>query len=596
LSILKTLAVGLLALSITACFEDKPQRGADPTVGVPPPPVNQAPSIGGLPTEATIVAGNPFQLTPTATDPENDPLIFEIENRPVWASFNAATGRLSGTPADANVGTFENVRISVRDGVNVTHGNIFRVVVNARSATPPGNRPPVISGSPPNSTMEGQAYTFTPSASDPDGQSLTFSISGRPSWASFNSGNGRLAGTPGAGSTGNYPNIRISVSDGASSTSLPAFTITVTTTGGATNRPPVISGSPATSGREGIAYSFTPTASDPDGNPLTFSISNRPSWASFSTSNGRLSGTPPAGRAGNYAGILISVSDGSQSVSLSSFSINVTANRAPTISGTPATAVSTGQAYSFTPTAADADGNTLTFSIVNRPSWATLTTTTGRLSGTPSTTAAGEYVDIRISVGDGSATTSLAPFSITVDQANRPPTISGAPATAIVVGQAYSFTPSATDPDGDTLSFSIAGRPSWAAFNTSTGRLSGTPGAGTVGSYPNVRITVSDDTLQASLAAFSISVQQAANGSATVSWRAPTTRSDGSPLRNLAGYRIRHGNSSGSYPNTITISNPGVTTYVVGNLASGTHYFVLASYDTNGLESANSSPASKTIP
>jgi hypothetical protein len=578
---------------MAGCLENKPEELSEAPVVLPPsPPVNQAPSIGGLPSsEATVVAGTALQITPTATDPENDPLTFEIENKPVWAAFNAATGGLSGTPADSNVGTFDNVRISVRDSVNVTRGNAFRVVVSARSVTPPANRAPVISGTPPAMAAEGQAYSFTPSASDPDANALTFSIAGLPAWASFNASTGRLSGTPGAGSAGTYSNIRISVSDGAASAALPAFSITVA----AANRTPTINGSPPTAGREGIAYSFTPGASDPDGNPLTFSISNRPSWASFSTSTGRLSGTPPIGSAGTFSGIAISVSDGNLSASLPAFAVNVAANRAPTISGTPASTVTTGQAYSFTPTASDPDGNTVTFSIVNRPAWATFSTTTGRLSGTPASTSVGEYIEIRISVSDGNASASLATFSITVEQANRAPTISGSPPTSIVTGQAYSFTPNASDPDDDTLTFSITNRPAWASFDSNSGRLSGAPALGAVGSFTNIRITVSDGALQTSLAAFSIEVQSAANGSALLSWTAPTTRSDGSPLTDLAGYRLRYGSASGSYPNTITIASPGITSYLVENLAPGTYYFVLASYDSAGVESADSSPVSKTI-
>ena len=126
--------------------------------------------------------------------------------------------------------------------------------------------------------------------------------------------------------------------------------------------------------------------------------------------------------------------------------------------------------------------------------------------------------------------------------------------------------------------------------------MSGTPGTGTVGSYGNIQIRVSDGTLQDSLAAFSIAVQQSANGTATLTWTPPTTREDGSPLTNLAGYKVRYGNAAGNYPTTITLNNPGVTSYLVENLASGTWYFVLASFDSDGAESADSSPASKKIP
>jgi hypothetical protein len=270
-------------------------------------------------------------------------------------------------------------------------------------------------------------------------------------------------------------------------------------------------------------------------------------------------------------------------------------NVAPSISGTPPTSVLAGQTYSFTPNASDANGNALTFAIVNRPTWASFSASTGRLTGTPASSAVGQYVDIRISVSDGQLSTSLAPFSVTVTQGNRAPTISGSPPTAAREGQAYSFTPSAADADGNPLTFSITNRPSWAQFNTGNGALTGVPGMGTVGNYANITIRVSDSIATATLPAFSIAVQQSAMGSATLSWQAPTTRTDGSPLTNLAGYRIRYGTSSGNYPNLIGIPNGGLTSAVIENLPPSTYYFVISAYDTTGVESVNSSPVSKTI-
>ncbi len=98
---------------------------------------------------------------------------------------------------------------------------------------------------------------------------------------------------------------------------------------GVDDHDPVISGTPATTVMELSAYSFTPTASDDDvgnGGQLTFSITNKPSWASFDTANGRLSGTPPRDAAGSYSNIVISVSDdgGLTKVNLPAFSITVT--------------------------------------------------------------------------------------------------------------------------------------------------------------------------------------------------------------------------------------------------------------------------------
>ena len=78
--------------------------------------------------------------------------------------------------------------------------------------------------------MAGQAYSFQPSASDPNGDTLTFSVTNLPAWATFNASTGRLTGTPSATDVATYSNISISVSDGQASASLNAFAITVADT------------------------------------------------------------------------------------------------------------------------------------------------------------------------------------------------------------------------------------------------------------------------------------------------------------------------------------------------------------------------------
>ena len=469
--------------------------------------------------------------------------------------------------------------------------------VNAISGggTVPSNRAPTISGTPPATAPVAVAYSFTPTASDPDGGTRTFAIANRPSWATFNTTTGRLSGTPTSANVGTFANISISVSDGAASASLPAFTITVNA---APNRPPTISGTPPASAPVGAAYSFTPTASDPDGGTLTFAISNRPSWATFSTSTGRISGTPTTANVGTFANIGISVSDGSASAALPAFTItvNAPANRPPTISGTPATTATVGVAYAFTPTASDPDGGTLTFAIANRPSWAAFSTTTGRLSGTPATANVGTFANIVVSVGDGSASTALPAFTITVNPApNRAPTISGAPVTTVLQGTAYSFQPTASDADGDTLAFSIVNLPAWATFNSATGRLQGTPGPGDVGTTTGIVITVSDGKVSASLPAFAIAVQAFATGSATLTWVSPTTNTDDTPLTNLAGFKVYWGTTLGNYSSSTTIMNPGLTRYVVENLTPNTWYFAVKAVNSAGVESVFSNAASKTI-
>ncbi|MGB7440133.1 MAG: putative Ig domain-containing protein, partial [Coleofasciculaceae cyanobacterium] len=89
---------------------------------------------------------------------------------------------------------------------------------------------------------------------------------------------------------------------------------------------------------------------------------------------------------------------------------------------------------------------------------------------------------------------------------NAAPSISGSPTTSLNVGEDYSFTPTASDPDGDTLSFSIQNAPMWAIFDQATGTLSGNPAASNIGSVDDIAITVTDGRLADTLSAFSIAV------------------------------------------------------------------------------------------
>jgi hypothetical protein len=304
--------------------------------------------------------------------------------------------------------------------------------------------------------------------------------------------------------------------------------------------------------------------------------------ADVHAATGSVSGAPTTADIGSTGPILILVSDGQATAQLQ-FTITVQAatstppvNRPPTITGTPATSVTAGSSYSFRPVGSDPDGNTLLYSIQNKPSWASFSTTSGRLSGTPTSANVGTSGSIIISVSDGTATVSLASFTVrVVAAANRAPTISGTPLLSINVLTAYSFQPSASDADGNTLTFSIQNRPAWATFSTSTGRLSGTPALTDVATFSNIIISVSDGTASVSLPAFSLSVLQVATGSATVNWTPPTTNTDGSALTDLASYRVAYGRAADALASPRPSNNAGLSSYTVDGLSQGTWYFAV---------------------
>jgi hypothetical protein len=129
--------------------------------------------------------------------------------------------------------------------------------------------------------------------------------------------------------------------------------------------------------------------------------------------------------------------------------------------------VAAGKAYSFTPSASSPRaGATLSFSIANKPGWATFSSATGALSGTPTSANIGTYSNVAITVNDGTSSASLAPFTITVQ--------AGTTGSVTVT-----WTPPTTRTDGTTM-LNLAG------YNLYYGT--------TLGTYPN-KIAISGTSL-----------------------------------------------------------------------------------------------------
>ncbi len=423
------------------------------------------------------------------------------------------------------------------------------------------------------------------------------------------------------------------------------------------NAAPVIAGTPATEVRAGDSYAFAPAATDPDSDPLTFSIANKPDWASFDSASGALTGRPDIDVIGTTLGIVISVSDGRQSASLPSFDLVVSPPDNPdsgniAISNTqPAryewTVLEDGQkAYidrdfrfgdipnqyeglDFLQAANDdmfvSAQAAISFEVatpvtvfVGYDSRATVlpdwldgwTKTRDHWDGPEIQTDvyARDYPAGTIVLGGNEMGYNMYVVALAVpgavdfrpatplppDVANSAPTISGSPARSATTGSMYDFLPSAADADGDALTFSITNMPPWATFSTSTGRLSGTPKTADIGAYADIVISVSDDRETDSLT-FSIDVDGETSGSATLAWMPPLENADGTPLNDLAGYRIYYSQTLGTYWLHGQIDNPGVTTYVLEDLSEGTWYFVATAIDLVGNESVYSNVASKTI-
>ena len=604
---------------------------------------NRAPSISGTP-PTSVVQGQLYEFTPDSNDPDSDPLVFSVSNLPSWANFNAATGGITGVPGSSDTGSYPNITIGVSDGALTDSLGAFAIAVGS---TP--NEPPVISGSPPSQVMVGNPYDFTPTAADPEGNPLAFAITNRPPWASFDNASGRLSGAPAA--AGAYTDITISVTDGTSAVSLSPFSITVIA---AANQPPTAVAGVNQTVNEGVLVILDGTgSSDPDGDSLTYQ------WSQTQGTSVGLANpagptptfTSPTGLSQDETLVFaLVVNDGEFN---GNDSVNVTVRAANPSAGnigplatvnasseTPGTdqfavkavdGVADGWPGDFTREwASNGEGagawielNWASFYtidrivIYDRPNssdhitGATLSFSDGStvaVAATDNTGGPTEFVlasrvinSVRLavnSVGPGTASIGLAEFEVfgTLDQSgNQPPVISGTPPTNVTAGSNYDFTPTASDPNGDLLVFSVSNLPAWANFNPNTGHLSGVPSSTDVGTYPNISIRVSDGALTVALPVFTIDVAGIPTTSATLSWTPPTEHTDGSPLLDLSGYKIYIGPTEGNYSELVNLANPGLTTYVTDLLPPGTYYFVITAYDNAGTESVYSNVASKTI-
>ncbi|UCG73911.1 MAG: fibronectin type III domain-containing protein [Chromatiales bacterium] len=171
---------------------------------------------------------------------------------------------------------------------------------------------------------------------------------------------------------------------------------------------------------------------------------------------------------------------------------------------------------------------------------------------------------------------------------NHAPSISGSPSPSILQGDFFVFAPVASDAEGDTLTFWIQNKPGWADFHAPSGSLYGRLGPADIGRYENIQIWVTDGEAWAAMPAFDIDVLSAELPSVRLGWDAPTTNADGSPLTNLSGYRIYVFSVGSSEAQTVEVSDPQLTSYLLGNLTPDIFYFTITALNSAGRESESS--------
>src|SRR5262249_42781736 len=201
--------------------------------------------------------------------------------------------------------------------------------------------------------------------------------------------------------------------------------------------------------------------------------------------------TPTAEQAGNNP-VVLRVSDGRGGVTEKSFSIvvgTVRVNHAPSVVSNPLTSVTVGGDYQYDTRADDPDSDSVVWNLVNAPDGMSVDPNSGAVRWTPTAAHVGTH-SVTVRAADGQGGTATQSFTVTVLGVNRPPQIVSAPSTTATVGSSFVYPVRTSDPDGDAITFSVAG-PSGMTIDPATGLIRWIPTPAAVAIH-EITIVVSD--------------------------------------------------------------------------------------------------------
>jgi hypothetical protein len=506
-----------------------------------PVTVDRAPTIGTDPNDQTVNAGDTATFTAAATG-FPAPTVQWQRSTNGGASFSDIAGATSTT---------YSFTAAVGDD-----GNEYRAVftntvstVTTTAATLAVNQPPAFTSGATAIFVTGTAGSFAISTSGKPAVSTIDESGTLPSGLTFTDngdGTAKIAGRPDAGSGGTYP-VTLTAHNGISPDATQALTIQV-------NQAPVVTTDPdSETVQPNTSVTFTAAAS---GVPTPTVQWQR------STDGGTSFSDIPGATSTTYTFTAVAADDGNQyrAVFTNSVSSATTAaatlrvGTAPAFTSTDATTFKVGTAGNFTITVSGVP-NAVISETGTLPAWLTLTDNgdnSATLSGTPPAGSGGLY-SFTLQASNGFSPSASQAFTLTVDES---PSITSADHTTFTVGTSGTFTvtTSAGNPTATTLSETGA-LPSGLSFvdnSNGTATLSGTPDAGTTGTYP-ITITAA-----------------ATGGSTTPAQQGFTLTVHGPPAITSADHTTFTVGTSGTFTVTTSAGNPTATTLSkAGALPSG---------------------------
>ncbi len=440
--------------------------------------VNDPPAISSAP-RGQVRLGTTYFYAVRATDADGDPLTYQLDTHPDGISIDSA-GMITWKPTAAEFGA-NAVVVRVSDGRGASVVQQFTVNVVTQTA----NHPPVITSTPILAATVGVGYHYDLTATDADGDPLSFSLGLAPAGMSLDAGAGTLRWTPTADQLGSQ-GVTVRVADTQGGVATQTFTVTVR----GTNLPPVISSGPVTSAAVGQAYTYAVKATDPEGGPLTYSLTAGSGDLSIDA-GGTVHWHPTAGEVGRV-NVVVRVTDVQGASTDQPYTVVVSAaaaDQAPVITSAPVTDATVGQAYTYQVMAHDPDGDAVQFALQDFPPTMQIDRASGLITYLPPTDFVG-FGPVTIVATDPAGLKAVQSFTLTIHAANQPPAISSTAPATVTGGLTYHYDVQAADPDGDPLGYHLDTAPAGMAVDD-LGRITWATTAADVGLH-HVQLTVTD--------------------------------------------------------------------------------------------------------
>ena len=386
---------------------------------------NEPPLMDSTPANK-VALGSTYVYSAKAFDLDGDPLRYSLDWAPVGMEINYSyqPGLVRWKPTSDQLGS-NYVRIRVEDLVGGFTTQTFAIEV----VTDDANQPPHIISTPPSTVLLGESYNYAIMAIDPEGDSsLHWSLETSPDNMSVNV-NGRLYWTPRADQLGIH-DVTVRVADDLNASATLSFSILVR----GDNLLPQIDSTPPIGASAGNLYAYPVQATDGDNDPLKYSLISGPADMMIDEATGVVQWRPALTQLGSHD-VLIKVADNRGGVATQAYSVLVTAtttNLPPEITSSPPPAARVDEVYGYQVVAADPEGSTISYALLEGPKGVILDAASGLLQWTPMFAQRGSHLVHWIAVDPlGSAAEQA--FIVTAE-VNVPPRITSLPTTEIKTG------------------------------------------------------------------------------------------------------------------------------------------------------------------